>query len=538
MRYPDGFEGTFSEVAAHHFAGLFTLPKKEEVEDGAPKKSLLQHLLELNAMQWITFWCGWLAWTTDALDFFAVSLSVTRLTEQFDRPTTTITQSITLTLLFRSLGALIFGLASDRYGRRWPLVFVLVIIVALQIGTSFTQTFHQFLACRSLFGIAMGGVWGMASATSLEMLPVEVRGLASGVLQQGYAVGYLIGAVMNLWLVPKNPHTWRSLFWVAAGISGFAAIFRAVLPESPLFLRAKADREQAERDAIARGEPIPSGSEKTRIFFRQIWLMLKTHWLLCIYAVLLMTGFNFLSHGSQDIYPTYLQSDKLLSSQLATKATIIGNCGAVAGGTIAGLVSQHLGRRLTMLLFILLIGCFIPLWIIPGTFSPLAAGAFCVQFGVQGAWGVIPIHLAEMSPTAFRATFPGLMYQMGNMVSSASSQIESTGAAHLKTTVHGKVVGNYAKVQGILLGTVAIFTFIIIAIGPEKHGSHFERSKMAFEEGAGLDEIAAGRENVYAGGRVVEHGDVEASGSRQSPPRKESFDEEKTPEKGEEIERV
>jgi len=161
-----------------------------------------------------------------------------------------------------------------------------------------------------------------------------------------------------------------------------------------------------------------------------------------------------------------------------------------------------------MMLFILSIGCFIPLWVLPNTFSPLAAGAFCVQFGVQGAWGVIPIQLAEMSPPAFRATFPGLVYQLGNMVSSASSQIEATGGDHLKTVVDGKVVPNYAKVQAILLGSVAAFTFIIIAIGPEKHGSHFEDHALAFEEGGGEDNayihqdgaVATTSGRKYAGG--------------------------------------
>ncbi|KAJ2975624.1 hypothetical protein NUW54_g11701 [Trametes sanguinea] len=172
----------------------------------------------------------------------------------------------------------------------------------------------------------------------------------------------------------------------------------------------------------------PGGStkKKTQIFIHETWEMLKRHWLLCIYAILLMTGFNFLSHGSQDLYPTYLTNAKLFSDHNATVATIIGNCGAIAGGAIAGWLSQYIGRRLTIIIFVLLIGAFIPLWILPTSFGALAAGAFCIQFGVQGAWGVIPIQLAEISPPAFRATFPGVAYQLGNMVSSASAQIEAS----------------------------------------------------------------------------------------------------------------
>lgn len=169
---------------------------------------------------------------------------------------------------------------SDRFGRKWPLVINLLLCASLELGAGFVHTFSQFLALRSLFGIAMGGVWGLASATALENLPVEVRGLASGVLQQGYAFGYLIAAVINLRVVPHTSHTWRALFWAAAAISAFAATLRALVPESEIFLRAKAmERERGS-----------STGKKTRVFIRQVGAMLKVHWVLCVYAVLLMTG--------------------------------------------------------------------------------------------------------------------------------------------------------------------------------------------------------------------------------------------------------
>jgi len=272
------------------------------------------------------------------------------------------------------------------------------------------------------------------------------------------------------------------LFFAASGISFFAAIVRAFLPESEVFLRARA----AEK---ASGT---STKGKTKIFLRETKEMLKRHWLLCIYAVLLMTGFNFLSHGSQDLYPTYLQVSKNFSVHNATVATIIGNCGAIAGGVFAGWLSQYIGRRLTIIIHVLLVGAFIPLWILPSSFSSLVAGAFCIQFGVQGAWGVIPIQLAEMSPPAFRATFPGVSYQLGNMISSASAQIEATAGERWKTTIikDGKpsIVPDYAKVQGLLIGIVAAFVIFITIIGPENHGSHFEAHKAAFEEGAARDD--------------------------------------------------
>lgn len=248
------------------------------------------------------------------------------------------TTSITLTLLFRSIGAVginlfyvfahvshpsplqvIFGLISDRFGRKWPLVVNLFLISSLSLGCSFVQTYHQFLAVRSLFGVGMGGVWGLASASALENLPVEARGLASGILQQGYAGGYLIAALVNLYLIPKT--SWREQFRTSAGISSFAALLRITLPESQVFLRAQEARQANTEE---------SSQSKTRVFFQEVGKMLKSHWLLCIYAVLLMAGFNFLSHGSQDLYPTYLEASKGFTAHSATVATIVGNCGAIA----------------------------------------------------------------------------------------------------------------------------------------------------------------------------------------------------------------
>lgn len=279
---------------------------------------------------------------------------------------------------------------SDRYGRKWPLVINLLIVAVLELGSGFVQTFEQFLAVRSLFGIGMGGIWGLAASTSLENLPVEVRGLASGVLQQGYAVGYLLAAVINLTLVPETSASWRALFFTSAGLSAFSAGIRCLLPESAIFIRAK---EHARASGF-------TTKEKTKIFLRETKEMLKKHWMLCIYAVLLMTGesrpdtctilltwtpgFNFLSHGSQDLFPTYMQKDKGFSAHDATIATIIGNCVRCipsvigphltcmisgchhvsspsrtgmrqccsqyfSGGGIAGFVSQYIGRRLTIM---------------------------------------------------------------------------------------------------------------------------------------------------------------------------------------------
>ncbi|EIW74589.1 MFS general substrate transporter [Coniophora puteana RWD-64-598 SS2] len=454
-------------------------------EAKAGSRTLWQALKTVTFVQWLQLFTGWVAWSCDAIDFFSVSLTGTLLDKQFGKDNTQLTTAITLTLLFRSIGAVLFGVMSDRFGRKWPLVINLSLVSVFSLATGFVQTFKQFLAVRALFGVAMGGIWGLAASTALENLPVEVRGLASGLLQEGYAVGYLFAAVVDLYLVPETGNNWRALFWTGSGISAFAAVLRAITPESEVFLRAKAIEKAKGTDT----------SKKTKIFVHETKEMLKQHWKLCIYAVLLMTGFNFLSHGSQDLYPIYLETSKGIGTRDATIATIIGNCGAIVGGAFAGWGSQYIGRRLTIVICCVLVGAFIPLWILPSGFSALAAGAFCIQIGVQGAWGVIPIFLAEISPPAFRATFPGVAYQLGNMVSSASSQIEARGGDNF-TLSNGQP--NYAPVQGIFIGVVTAFVLLITIVGPEKHAARFEKHKTAFEEGGADDDAVL--EDEYASG--------------------------------------
>ncbi|KAK4700378.1 MFS transporter, SHS family, lactate transporter, partial [Phenoliferia sp. Uapishka_3] len=460
--------GVFGDIMHN----LPALPKRSETQSTNP----ITLMRSLSLVQWLLFLSGWLAWTCDAIDFFAVSLSVVRLEEAFKQSAHAVTTSITLTLLFRPLGAVIFGLVSDRYGRKWPLVANLVIVAVLSLATGFVKDFSAFLAVRSLFGIAMGGIWGQAAGTALENMPVEARGLFSGILQQGYAVGYLIAAVINLYVVPRYK-TWRVLFYVAAGISLGAAFIRAALPESQFFI----DR----REAAARNGEGTSSGEKSKQFVREMGKALKTHWVRCIFAIFLMSGFNFYSHGSQDLFPTYLQKGKGLTAHNATVGTIIGNCGAIVGGTISGYASQYLGRRLTIILCCIWTCIWLPLWYLPTKFGPLAAGAFFVQSGVQGAWGVIPIYLTEISPVAFRAVWPGVAYQLGNMVSSASAQIEATAGAKILTK---KGLPNYGKVSVILIGVVSGFIIIMTILGREAHSAHFENGKAAFEKDAGLDE--------------------------------------------------
>ncbi|PWZ02074.1 MFS general substrate transporter [Testicularia cyperi] len=498
--------------------GLFKLPSKEErriERNGAPLNPFKLAMM-LTPMQGAMFFSGWLAWTIDAWDFFSVSLSVSALAKQFGKNTHDITTAITLTLLFRSIGAAIFGVLSDRYGRKYPLVANLILIGILSLGSGFVKTYEQFLGVRSLFGIGMGGIWGMATATALENMPPAPRGLFSGILQQGYAVGYLLAASVNLTWVHRTGD-WRILFFLGAGLSAFAAGVRLVLPESELFLRQRAQRE-------ASGA---FGESKAKVFVREMREMFKTHWLRCIYGILLMTGFNFLSHSSQDLYPTILTKSKLIPSTLASKATIIANCGAISGGFVAGYLSQYLGRRLTIIMFVIITGALIPAWILPNSFGALAAGAFFLQFGVQGAWGVVPVYLSEISPPAFRATYAGLAYQLGNAASSASSQIEAVGGDNLKernpawtptspATVE-EFIPAYAKVSAILLGTVCAYLIIVVTFGWEFKGAEFEKALPATIPGAGeQDQAQHEKEAKRDSSNIYDEDSIEHVGDRRA----------------------
>ncbi|KAK7439773.1 hypothetical protein VKT23_017347 [Stygiomarasmius scandens] len=462
-----------------NFVKSFKIPNRERAKRNT---SLWKVLCSLTWLQWAHFISGFLAWSCDATDFYSVSLSLTSLSKKFGKDTHDVTTAITLSLLLRTVGAIVFGFLSDRFGRKWPLVSNLLFVTILELGTSFVRTYPQFLAVRSLFGIGMGGIWGLASSTALENLPVEIRGLASGLLQEGYALGCIIAAIINLTLVPeKEPElgsdAWRSLFWVASGLSFFAAIFTMMIPESQIFDKAK---------RATKGMGV---WQKSQVFMSETRKMMKLHWKRFIYVFFLLTGFNLINHGSQDLYPTYLRQSKGFNEHDSTMATLIGFCGAIIGGIFAGWISQYIGRRLTLILYMISAGALVPLWILPTSFGALSTGAFLMQFAVLGAGGVIPIHLSEISPPAFRASFAGIGYQLGCMIPSASAQMEATGGDNFRILLpDGTSIPDYGTVQGILVGVVAAFMVIITVLGPENHGAHFEKHKTAFEKEGGEDD--------------------------------------------------
>lgn len=270
-------------------------------------------------------------------------------------------------------------------------VINMIVLGVLQIATIYAATFQQFLAVRALFGLFMGGVYGNAIAMALENCPVEARGLMSGILQQGYSFGYVCAACANLG-VGGEPETFKTVFWIAAGMSIGVGLIRIVFPESKQF---------RERKAMGHKGAAPG------VFWAEIKQMLAREWRMCVYCIVLMTWFNYYSHTSQDSYTTFMIDQKGLDNTGASVASILMKTGACVGGTILGYFSQWYGRRRMICTAALMSALLIPAWILPTTEGGLSASGFMIQFFVQGAWGVIPIHLNELSPPAFRSSFPG-----------------------------------------------------------------------------------------------------------------------------------
>ncbi|RFU28458.1 hypothetical protein B7463_g7896, partial [Scytalidium lignicola] len=441
----------------------------------------------LSGKQWLFFLVGFIAWSWDAFDFFTVSLTVSDLAKTFDKSNTDITWGITLVLMLRSVGSIIFGIAADRYGRKWPFIVNNVLFIVLELATGFCQTYKQFLGCRALFGIAMGGLYGNAAATALEDCPEEARGLISGMLQQGYAFGYLLATVFARGLVNTTSHGWRPLYWFGACPPILIILFRLCLPETDSYKERQAVRE--ERGNIS------------STFIQEGKVALKKHWLLLIYLVMLMAGFNFMSHGSQDLYPTMLTNQYGFSSDAVTVTQVVANLGAMAGGTVIGYCSQIFGRRFSII-FISIIGGAL---LYPYTFvssKSIIAAAFFEQFCVQGAWGVIPIHLMELSPGSFRTFVVGTAYQLGNLASSASSTIESRIGERFPLPPKGEVARyKYGLVICIFMGCVFAFTILMTLIGPEYLRRSFDiEDDDDIAEAAGHDTIESALARMRQGG--------------------------------------
>ncbi|KIW99720.1 uncharacterized protein Z518_11133 [Rhinocladiella mackenziei CBS 650.93] len=467
------------------------------------------HILkELDKHQWLMFLAGFLGWTWDAFDFFTVSLTITEIAKDFGVQNSEVSWGLTVTLMLRSVGALIFGTVSDRYGRKWPMIINLGLFIILELASGFCHTLPQFLGVRSLYGIAMGGLFGPAAATALEDLPYDARGLLSGLFEQGYATGYLLASIFYRALVPTTSHGWRSLFWFGAAPPVFIIAFRWWLPETNAFQVMAAEREA---QLIAEKESAGQTHVKAAAFkawIRASGTAIAQNWVLFIYLVILMTGFNSCSHGSQDFYPTFLKQQVLLGPTDVTVISVVGQIGALIGGTTLGYVSTFFGRRLTMLVTCFVGGALVPAYIIPRDMS-LVASAFFLQWCVGGIWGPIPIHLMELAPEALRTTAVGFTYQLGNLASSASATIQSVvGERYPLPPYNGIERFDYGKVIAIFMGAVWAYQALFLFLGPEM--SEAERAEYAAQanelerlrkQGVGLKDIGVERVRTKQSGR-------------------------------------
>jgi len=401
----------------------------------------------LNRDQRNTFVACFLGWALDAFDFFLLTFVLVSVGHEFGRSIPEVAFGITLTLMMRPLGAFVFGLLGDKFVRRIPLMVDIIFYSVIELLTAFAPNFTVFLLLRALFGVGMGGEWGLGASLAMESLPTAARGLFSGILQQGYAVGYLLAALVYWMIFPV--FGWRGLF-VAGALPALLVVYiRASVPESPVWQRDKERRQHLPPDF--------------RGFIRQ-------HGTLFIHVVLLMTAFNYMSHGTQDLYATFLERQRGFGVSEKSMIAIIYAIGAICAGTVIGFFSQRWGRRRSIIICAVCGMFLIPAWIFaPGT-ALLIAGGFLMQFMVQGAWGVVPVHLNEISPADFRGTFPGLAYQLGNFAAAYAAQQQAWLAERFRTAGG---TPNYALTMALVECIVFLAIIALAATGREERGKEF-----------------------------------------------------------------
>jgi SHS family lactate transporter-like MFS transporter len=380
----------------------------------------------------------YLGWTLDAFDFFIMAFVLRDVAASFGVQMGGVALAITLTLACRPIGAVFFGRLADRYGRRPTLMVNVLIYSALEFLSGLAPSLTVFLILRALYGVAMGGEWGVGASLTMESVPARWRGPVSGLLQAGYPSGYLLAAVLYLalpWL------TWRGMFMVGVIPALLVLYIRRTVPESPDWQA----RTQAER----RVGIVP---------------VLRSHAGLVIFAALVMMGFNFFSHGSQDLYPSqFLGAQHKLSPGTISVITIVANIGAMLGGLLFGSLSQRIGRKWAIVIAALLALPALRLWAFSSTPVLLGLGAFLMQICVQGAWGVVPVYLNELSPASIRGTFPGLVYQLGNLLASAN--------ANIQVWLAGWYDGDYGMAMATVVGLVAVVIAVLVACGREPKGT-------------------------------------------------------------------
>jgi len=400
----------------------------------------LGHFRRLTAVQRNTFIACFLGWSLDAFDFFILVFCIPALSGYFQKSVSVIAEAVFWTLAMRPVGAFLFGLMADRWGRRRTLVLNIIFYSMFELASAFAPNLHIFLITRALFGIGMGGEWGVGAALAFETLPAEGRGFFSGLLQEGYVVGYLLAALV--YGTVFSYVGWRGMF-VLGSLPALVVIFiLSKVEESPAWTQGRVARDTERR------------------LGKDIWSHVGTF----LFLVVLMFAFNSFSHGTQDLYPTFLQKNLGFTPKIVSLIAIIYSVGALLGGIFFGSWSERIGRKRAIVIAALLAIPVIPLWAYSHSVPLLAMGGFLMQFMVQGAWGVIPAHLNELSPPAVRGTLPGFAYQLGNLLAARNSVIQARVA-------EARYAGNFAPVLAWTVLIIASLVALVTLSGRERRGA-------------------------------------------------------------------
>lgn len=382
---------------------------------------------------------SFLGWMLDALDFFVVVFMLDNLAAAFHVGKEKIVLTLTMTLVFRPVGAFIFGLLADRYGRRRPLMANVVFFSVVELLCGFAPNYAVFFFLRILYGIGMGGEWGVGASLAMEAVPPRWRGIFSGLLQSGYVMGNLCAAVIARFVLPA--WGWRPMFWLG-GIPALLAFYiSSSVPESEAWKQHRAQSVSGVFRAVA------------------------GHWKMFLYLILFTTFMVFLAHGTQDLYPDFLSSARHFTKAQVSEIAVIYNIGAIIGSISFGLFSERLGRRFAMITSMALALAVIPAWAFGGSAVVLIAGAFLMQFGVQGAWGIVPVHLTEMVPDETRGLVSGLAYQLGTLFGAPAPRTEYALRARY---------GYQWAIAGFEIFTI-LALIVILALGKERKGRSFHR---------------------------------------------------------------